>query len=252
MLFTEEYAEEMEKSRTEALKALNVSNADLLDLDLALQEVQVKNPVFAWSEHFASPDVELDEFDWAGLKIDANDLTVAKNYIEPSQFDSLAFFQSVEAVISNGFFWEIEQDEYSLSAEFKMSLGLIPRSKGQVDVNKLLHQFDRLPSNAVDVLSSDDTIFESNYKVVSNFEINVPLEVYSEAEDWVIKANLPDIVFNNTSSDEKVFPDGLNFKSVLALLPDRINTRHLQPTFVNGQFHLELPKREELKTRKVK
>lgn len=252
------HSQNIPQNWVQILEALNENHVDLLDVNRTFQELEPITPVLSCSKSFTVQDVDLDEFDWAGIKFadfDFNARSLVANGVKPAAFDSKEFYKSVEAIISNGYFWEADDEDYSPSPEFRMSLGLQPKTKAQFeksDVNKMLRQFNRLPNNELDVLSSEDTIFESNYKVVSNFEINVPLKVYSEDEDWVIKANLPDIVFNNTSSGEDVFPEQLNFKSVLALLPDRINTRQLQPSFVNGQFRLELPKREELRSSRVK
>ncbi len=252
-------SEVLDKNQMAVLDALNTVNNDLLDFDRVFSELEVKKSELAWSENLVPRDIDLDEFDWAGIKFKTRDFDADKvvlhETVKPDSFNSLEFYKSIEAVISNGYLWEVEQDEYSLSPEFELSMGFNPRNHRRTDsqdINKLLRQFDRLSENEIDILSADDSIYETNYKVVNNFEINVPVKVYSEGEEWIIKANIPDIVLNNTSPGSDIFPEQLNFKSVLALLPERINTRQLQPTFVNGQFRLELPKREELRSSRVK
>jgi len=77
--------------------------------------------------------------------------------------------------------------------------------------------------------------------------MKVPLEIYGKGEELVIKADIPDILFNSANAEDMKVP----FKSVLALLPERINTRQLKPTFVDGQFRLELPKREDKRNRQI-
>jgi HSP20 family molecular chaperone IbpA len=115
------------------------------------------------------------------------------------------------------------------------------------DKEFMLRQLKRLEDNPGDILLLDDSAFDRSYNKVSNFEMKVPLEIYGKDEELVIKADIPDIFFNSTNAEDQSLP----FKSVLALLPERINTRQLKPTFVDGQFCLELPKREGKKNRQI-
>ncbi|CFX94837.1 Uncharacterized [Syntrophomonas zehnderi OL-4] len=234
----------------QAFEALNQNEINILDINYAFEEIDPPVPV-SMSVRFSTRNADLDDFDWAGIRFANYDYDMEMKDFTSDQPDPIInskdFYRSIEAIISNGFFWETDDEEFSPSPELQISLGIAPRKSDKQDPHKILRQFNRLPENEIDIFSTDDGIFESNYKVVSNFEVNVPLKVYSEDEDWVIKADLPDIVFYNVSPRDDVFPEQLNFKSVLALLPDRINVRQFKPSFVDGQFRLELPKREELR-----
>lgn len=231
------------------LEDLNMNQINILDINYAFEEIDPAPPVSV-SDRFSTKDADLNDYDWAGIRLANFDMDNFNENQLDSIFNSKEFYRTVEAIISNGYFWEADDEEFCPSPELQISLGIKPRkpvSSDKSDPQKMLRQFNRLPDNEIDIFSTDDDIFESNYKVVSNFEVNVPLQIYSEDEDWVIKADLPDIVFYNVSPEEDVFPEQLNFKSVLALLPERINVRQFKPSFVDGQFRLELPKRDELR-----
>lgn len=247
------------KNQDQIWAALSKVSMDLLDPYRAFDELDQTGPTLSFADYFYASEENLDEFDWTGIKFDNNsDLDHDYNVIESTSQKELLnwtdFCQYIEASIANGYLWEADPAEYSLTprVNFVRNRHRTNRREAKQDTNKLMRQLDRLPINKVDILSPDDSVFEASYKVVNSFEMNVPLKIYSQDEEFVIKADLPDIVFNSSSTGEAFYPEQLNFKSVLALLPDRINTRQLHPTFVDGQFRLELPKREDLKSKKIK
>ncbi len=243
----------------EIWEALNKVSMDLLDPYRAFDELNQAEPTYAFADCFYASEENLDEFDWTGIKFERDGnfdqgINIIDSINQDISLNWPDFCQYIEASIANGYLWEADPTEYSLIPGINIVPNRMPgssRREAKQDSGKLLRQLDRLAINPVDIFSPDDRILEAGYKVVSSFEMNVPLKIYSEDEEFVIKADLPDIVFNNTSA-EGFFPEQLNFRSVLALLPDRINTRQLQPTFVDGQFRLELPKREDQKSKKIK
>lgn len=240
--------------------ALSTVSMDLLDPYRAFDELNQTGPTLAFADYFYASEENLDEFDWTGIKFESNnDFDHGFNMIESinqeNSFNWSDFSQYVEASIANGYLWEADPEEYLLTPRVNVVHNKILRNnrrEAKQDTGKLWRQLDRLAINAIDILSPDDNVFETNYKVVNSFEMNVPLRIYSQDEEFVIKADLPDIIINSTSAGEVFFPEQLNFKSVLALLPERINTRQLHPTFVDGQFRLELPKREDQKSKKIR
>ncbi len=249
-----------ESNREDILAALSKVSMDLLDPSRVFDELNQTSPQLSFADTFYANEENLDEFDWTGIKFESSsdvehDYEVIKSIHQEEPLNWMDFCQYIESSIANGYLWEVEPASYLLTPQVNAVRSNISRNKRheqKQDVHKLLRQLDRLPTNGVDILCTDENIFEANYKVVNNFEMNVPLRIYSQDEEFVIKADLPNIIFNSPSADEVYFPEQLNFKSVLALLPDRINTRQLHPTFIDGQFRLELPKREEQKSKKIK
>lgn len=247
------------KKREDIWEALNAVRMDLLDPYRAYDEISQTSLRLEFADHFSVSEEDLDAFDWTGIKFanyndDKHDYMMINSKGEEKSLNWAEICQAVESAIAAGYLWDLEPIEYDfipLVNPIYSRMFRTNRRDSRQDANKLLRQWERMPSNLVDILNPDDNVFEASHRVVNNFEMNVPLKIYSQDEEFVIKADLPDIVFNNTT-EELVFPEHLNFKSVLAMLPDRINTRQLQPTFIDGQFRLELPKREEQKNKKVK
>lgn len=199
------------------------------------------------SERFEINQENLDEFDWSGMQYDLNlDFTeTAPQEINWDEVNAL-----IDTAIASGHLIEPEADDYSSKSSYGSN---VQRSAGTYykgntrDMNFMLRQLKRLEDNPADIFSLDDSAFDKSFNMVSNFEMKVPLEIYGKGEELVIKADIPDILFNDSNAGDLNIP----FKSVLALLPERINTRQLKPTFVDGQFRLELPKREDKRTRKI-
>lgn len=248
------------KKREEIWAVLNTVSLDLLDPYRAYDEISQSSPALVFADHFLVNEENLDEFDWSGIKFEGygdsnHDYQVVNNQVQEIPLSWTEICREIEASIAAGYFWDEEPVEYQavpLINPLYSRLNRNNRREAKHDVSKLFRQWDRLPANVMDILSPDDLIFENNYRIVNNFELNVPLKIYSQDEEFVIKADLPDIVFNNMATEEVAFPEQLNFKSVLAMLPDRINTKQLQPTFIDGQFRLELPKRDEQKAKKIR
>lgn len=246
--------------RIEIWNALNKVTLDLLDPYRAYDELNAAMPNLIFADHFTATEENLEEFDWTGIKFEHN-AEIDQSYLdyarhskeEPMEWAEIC--QHIEQSIADGYLFDTEPVETKHAPYVNPLYSRVPvssRRESKQDVQKMLRQWEKVPSNIIDILSPYDNVFENNYKAFNSFEMNVPLRIYSKDEEFVIKADPSDIVFNTIAAGETGFPEQLNFKSVLALLPDRINTRQLQPSFVDGQFRLELPKREEQKSKRVK
>jgi len=239
----------------EMWQVLNNFSGDFLDIYQAYEEVQDTTPTPSFNSKFEASEENLDAFDGSGMQFNYE---LGKNSLHdatPKKVDWDELFASIETTVANGNLFEVAANEYVSTLQY--SSNVLRRSsayyKGETqDMSFLMRKLDRLPVNNVDILSTNDSVFEKSNYVVSNFEMKVPLEISRQNEELIITADIPDILFNSSNAEDMKFPEQINFKSVLALLPERINTRQLQPTFVDGQFRLELPKREEKRTRKIK
>ena len=227
-------------------RELNELNHGLMDIYQEYGEAPVYDSAIS-SERFVASQENLDEFDWSGMQYNFSlDLTeTAAKEIDWNEVNAL-----IDAAIASGHLMEPEAIDYSSRRYYGSN---VLRSAGTYyksdihDKGFMMRQLKRLENNPGDIMSLDDSAFDRSYNMVSNFEMKVPLEIYGKGEELVIKADIPDIFFNSTNADDLRLP----FKSVLALLPERINTRQLKPTFVDGQFCLELPKREGKRNRKI-
>lgn len=235
------------KEKIEAIcKDLNELKGGLLDIYQDFDYAPAYQTEFS-SEKFVVSQENLDEFDWSGMQCH---FVFDVDSPEPKQIDWNEVIASIETAIANGHFMEPDASDYYPVRPYGSN---VLRQAGAyykgdtLDTGFMLRQLNRLGDNNVDILSPDDSIFERSYNRISNFEMKVPLEIYGQDEELIIKADIPDILFNSSEAENMNIP----FKSVLALLPERINTRQLRPTFIDGQFRLELPKREPKQIRKI-
>jgi len=239
----------MKMESTEALwQELNGVSSDLLDIYREFEEVPSSAPLLSLNSQFELCEENLDEFDWSGMQYSFTLDSTTEAAPEKVDWDEM--FASIETMVANGCLTEPNASDFSSNHQYGSNVLRTSGAyfKGETsDIGFLFRQLNRLGTNNVDIMSMDDSVFEKNHNVVSNFEMKVPLEIYGQDEELIIKADIPDILFSSANAEDMKVP----FKSVLALLPERINTRQLQPTFVDGQFRLELPKREEKKDRKI-
>ncbi len=225
---------------------LNEMSHGLLDIYQDYNNVP-NNHLMISSESFAISQENLDEFDWSGMQYD---LHFDSADTTPPEINWDEVNALIDTAIANGHLIEPDEADYSAKRYYGSNVqrGAGTYYKGDTrDMNFMLRQLKRLEDNPADILSLDDHAFDRSFNMVSNFEMKVPLEIYGKGEELVIKADIPDILFNSSNAEDLKVP----FRSVLALLPERINTRQLKPTFVDGEFRLELPKREEKRTRKI-
>lgn len=235
------------KEKIEAIwEDLNELRGGLLDIYQDFDQAPSCQTEFS-SEKFIVSQENLDEFDWAGMQCH---FVFDVDSSEPKQIDWNEVVASIETAIANGHFMEPDASDYYPVRPYGSNVVRQSSAyyKGDtLDTGFMLRQLNRLGDNNADILSLDDSAYDRSYNRISNFEMKVPLEIYGQDEELIIKADIPDILFNsNEAGDMKV-----QFKSVLALLPERINTRQLRPTFIDGQFRLELPKREPKQIRKI-
>ena len=229
----------------------------MLDPYRAFDELNQAEPTYAFADCFYASEENLDEFDWTGIKFERDGnfdqgINIIDSINQDISLNWPDFCQYIEASIANGYLWEADPTEYSLIPGINIVPNRMPgssRREAKQDSGKLLRQLDRLAINPVDIFSPDNRILEAGYKVVSSFEMNVPLK-YNEGEGIVFKAE-NHIVFNNTSA-EGFFPEQLNCRSVLALL----RTNQYPATSANlcrlVNFAWNCPKREDSKIQKIK
>ncbi len=75
------------------------------------------------------------------------------------------------------------------------------------------------------------------------FELDVPVKIYSDDDDIVFRVDAPWMKVESFD-DVDLYPNKLNLKSVLSMLPVTVNSKELKASFVDGEFRLEVPKKE--------
>lgn len=238
---------------TEAKERMDIFCRELDSLSHGLMDIYQEYgdaPVYNLSfsaDKFEPTQENLDAFDWSGMQYSFS-FDMIETTPQEVNWDEVCAL--IETTVTNGHLMEPDATEFPSMRQYGNNV--LRRAstyyKGDShDKEFMLRQLQRFEDNPGEIFSLDDSVFDKSYNLISNFEMKVPLEIHGQGEELVIKADIPDILFNSSNAEDI----NLQFKSVLAMLPERINTRQLKPTFVDGQFRLELPKREEQRNRQI-
>lgn len=211
----------------------DLSSYNLIDPSLSLGEVYSKAPTSVDNKPSTSNDIEA-----------ADNVSVKPNLLA---LDKKAFFKQLEMSFSNGIIWEAEDDNFLPNPDVEKSFYLeaINHREEMTSVKsleKVLAEFDSWAGTPLDILSPYGDIDLGNNIFADNFEMNVPVRIYSDAEDLVFQVDAPWMKMD--TFEDVVYPNKLNLKSVLSVLPVTVNSQKLKASFINGEFKLEVPKNE--------
>lgn len=238
------------------MEVINLGEAqrknDVYELFIDIEKINnsIIDPVEAFSERndeckqseystaFAYGDENLEDFDWSGIKFATDSFELIEAPSEPWSKTII----DIRNTIDNGYFWDMPADEYGHHKDFIYKAAKIQKPIQSFKVQTFFKELDRLPVDRIDILSSKDEIYDLNDLLSKRFEMDVPLKICNENDGFILKADIPDILINQEKADKR-FPSNINLKSVLALLPERINTRSFKAYFEDGEFRLEVPKK---------
>jgi len=225
--------------------SLHGFGSELIDPTLSLAEVysQPNRPVLLK----AAITEDIEAFDNVSIKFatPVND----QPKVQPKEV-----LQRVASLIASGYFWDEDVSEITTSPLIEKSLQHVAvqhlkdtiASKGLEDV---LHEFDAWTGTSIDILSPYGDVDFGHNVFADEFELDVPVKIYTQQDDIVVTADIPWI---KVGTDTQGIPAQLDLKSVLALLPVRVNSREMKATFTDGQFKLEMPIKEEKPELKIK
>ncbi len=159
-----------------------------------------------------------------------------------------AIYQKLEEAFSNYSIWETYSDDFIPSPELEKSFyneAINHRDKitTKKSFEEVLAIFDTWAGTTIDILSPYGDIDFGNNIFADNFTMDVPVKIYSEKEDLVFQIDAPWMKVESFD-DADLFPSRLNLKSVLSMLPVTVNSKELKASYVNGEFRLEVPKKE--------
>jgi hypothetical protein len=175
---------------------LNHLSHGLMDIYQSYNDAPAYQSTFA-PEKFAVNQENLDEFDWSGMQYDFN---VDLFETAPKEINWDDVNASIDEAIASGHLIAPAAIDYAPKRSYGHN---VLRSagtyyKGDIrDMDFMLRQLKRLEANPADIFSLDDSAFDRSYNMVSNFEMKVPLEIYGQGEELVIKADIPEILFNS-------------------------------------------------------
>ncbi len=210
----------------------DLSSYNLIDPNLSLADVY-SEPVEVAPQH---DTLDVDNFDNVSLPISL--LTREKK----------AVLKQLEMAFSNGIIWETDAEDFSSNPKVEKTFYLEAINHREETINntsleKVLAQFDSWTGTPLDILSPYGDIDFGRNIFADDFELDVPVKIYSEANDLVFKIDAPWMKID-TFKDIELYPNRLNLKSVLSVLPVKVNSKELKASFVDGEFRLEVPKKE--------
>ncbi len=223
---------------------------DLLDPASALDVYQEVRETYAFVSPQLSSD-ELSQFDSFAIPGELS--------LKPKRSASNSVWRHVarvmEANLSNGMVWLYDEDDDTpISPEmyqslFNSAIDHLNSQQPDISFTELLNRFDSWAGTPMDILSPYGD-FDFGHNIFGDgFEVNVPISISSENEEIVVRANIPWMKHDRIDSRD-LYPSELNLKSVLSLLPVRVNSKEMKVSFENGEFKLEMPRVEEAQSHK--
>lgn len=221
---------------------------ELLDSSAAFAELASDyQPVASPAPQLNSED--LDHFDTLSIKLPANCFSDSAN----KETNWKQILCQMESSLSNGIVWLFDQEgceavnEQTYQGLFNTAISNLKEQQPAKSYLEMLAEFDSWTGTPLDILSPYGDIDFGHNIYADNFEVNVPISIVSQNEDIIVKANIPWVKANQFQSMDP-YPSQLNLKSVLSLLPVRVNSREVKVTFENGEFRLEVPRVDEAKS----
>lgn len=157
----------------------------------------------------------------------------------------------LEASLSNGCVWLFDEDRdeedcaQTYQRLFQTAVDHLNQQQTSQSVEEVLALFDSWAGTPLDILSPYGDIDFNHNIFEDSFEVNVPVSIISQNEEIIVKANMPWIKAQNFKNLDDQAGIQVDLKSVLSLLPVRVNSQEVKVTFENGEFRLEAPRMEE-------
>ena len=226
----------MEKTLDEVLSALNSGN--IFDVELVFDEYYESNGSFAWCEETA----DIESFDCVSVPVLSGNRYFRGN--GSMEHDWERFVNDIQT--GKTMFWD-SYDDFILAdlADTKSDYHSAISNRhlaGSKTLEETLAEFESWEGTPVDILSLYGDYEYGHNIFEGDFDMDVPVRIYASDEEVIVKANFPWIKSN---SAENIYPEKLNLKSVLSILPVRVNSQEVKASFVNGEFKLEFPKEQK-------
>ena len=229
----------MRNSINYELKKLESIGYDLLDPNAAVVEI-CNEPQYTPAPSPQLSNEDLDRFDTVSFAIPSEPATSSDiNWSEE--------LRSLEASLSNGCIWSFDEEQSNhVGAKIynnllRSAVDILNQQHPQKSVEEILAEFDSWAGTPMDILSPYGDIDFNHNIYEDSFEVSVPVSIISQNEEIIVKANIPWVKaerFGNVDQN----PLQIDLKSVLSLLPVRVNSRKVRVSFDNGEFRLEAPR----------
>ncbi|HQA06695.1 MAG TPA: hypothetical protein PLM20_02065 [Syntrophomonadaceae bacterium] len=229
------------------LEYLGNFEGNLLDPNIALAEIY-SQPQYTPAPSQPLSAEDLDRFDTLSLVIPTG--PIEGSFDEHSNVNWKEQLLALEASLSNGYAWLfedvrdgeiIEQPSRQL---LQSAIDLLNQQQTDQNVEEVLALFDSWTGTPMDILSPYGD-FDFNHNIFEHedtFEVNVPVSIISHKEEIIVKANIPWIKAKQFENLDDKAAAQIDLRSVLSLLPVKVNSREVKVSFENGEFRLEAPR----------
>ena len=243
----------MKNTIDQYLTELNRVAYDILDPNFAMDEASI---IYTESSMFSDAplsDEDLDLFDTISWTMSPNpESKVQKPQAKTSLFDFASLEQACRTAMDAGYFWGTDDMDLeilgTLDADFESAINHLTEECFPVSEEDLLAQFDNWSGTPMDILSFYGDVDYGHNIYEEGFEMDLPIRIFSSNYDIIVKANVPWVKVDSFEAMD-VYSNKINLKSVLSLLPVRVNSREMKVSFVDGEFKLEMPRIEEKETK---
>jgi len=235
------------------LSELNRVAYDILDPNFAMDETPIFYTGSSMFPDAPLSDEDLDLFDTVSWVMSPNPESESqKPQANTSLMDFASLEQACRVAMDSGYFWGANDMDLNvlgkMDTDLESAINHLNEECFPVSEEDLLAQFDNWSGTPMDILSLYGDVDYGHNIYEEGFEMDLPIRIFSSNEDLIVKANVPWVKFDSFEAMD-VYSNKINLKSVLSLLPVRVNSREMKVSFVDGEFKLEMPRIEEKETK---
>ncbi len=227
------------------MRQLDNLGYELLDPTAALAEL-ANEPQYVPTPAPQLSAQDLDNFDTLSFAVPSAPITQVTQPDNPVNWNEE--FRYLEASLSNGCIWSFDEDQsdevcvQTYQTLFNSALDILNQQKPSKTTEEVLAEFDSWVGTPLDILSPYGDIDFNHNIYEDEFEVSIPVSIISQNEEIIVKANMPWVKAKHFKNSDHL--PSIDMKSVLSLLPVRVNSQEVKVSFVNGEFRLEAPRVE--------
>ncbi|MDD3853621.1 MAG: hypothetical protein PHD40_08215 [Syntrophomonadaceae bacterium] len=235
------------------LSELNRIAYDILDPNFAMGDAPNNYTESSMFSDVPLSDDDLDIFDTISWTMNLNPVVEPQApTTKTSMLDFASLEQACRVALNSGDFWGADDMDLNipgtLDADFESAINHLTEECFPLSEEDLLAQFDNWSGTPMDILSFYGDVDYGHNIYEEGFEMDLPIRIFSSNEDVIVKASVPWVKVDSFEAMD-IYSNNINLKSVLSLLPVRVNSREMKVSFIDGEFKLEMPRIEEKETK---
>ncbi len=224
---------EVTSPRIDVLSNYNLLDPTLAYLEMSGEEEYHPSPLFSVIIN------DIDSYDTVSIQVEqVSSMEHGSNSSHKSDWKDI--FADIERCAADHIFGHgIMEPGASSEMEATFSRSAISLVKGTGTSKSKQRMFKHLENqtgDSFDILGFN----ESRDVYIPGNEVNIPLRLYMEDGELVLRVNLPPMGLREMGN-VRFFPGGMNMRSMLSHIPRQINTNNFQASINGGEFKLVIP-----------